>query len=385
MKTSAVDRLGTASAEHDGLVRTLAQQRLRALQEEAVRSGGKLSPEALDELQPLSRLLDIGDRLRVAPARRRGPPAVAFLVTLAAVSVLLFARVPRTEIEVDTYVSSASFTLSHEQAVTNTLALRSVAAAGFDRVDAEGPAPQASSWPARRLVLSVVDGDRGCRGALTLDRIVLPAAARVQLDTGARDGRVHMFLEDGSGVVRVSVEGCVHTSAGGSGVWRGDAVRTLLLQLGHDPVDLELAPVSGSEMAFAPSLQIDGLSLSRVERVPRGDGILVRQVSTVLGGKLVLLSMNDAEWQLRVGAPLRFAQLDGELRAIEVTAGRLHLLMQGDVRGMTGGSEARPRSLMPTLLDWLKANHSLSLLWGTALYLLALLTSLKKWWKGSLS
>jgi hypothetical protein len=46
---------------------------------------------------------------------------------------------------------------------------------------------------------------------------------------------------------------------------------------------------------------------------------------------------------------------------------------------METGSEDSPRSLMPTWLEWLKARHGLSLLWGTTLYLFGLVLGVARW------
>ena len=40
-----------------------------------------------------------------------------------------------------------------------------------------------------------------------------------------------------------------------------------------------------------------------------------------------------------------------------------------------------PRSLMPTLLEWLRKRQALSLLWGTALYLSGIALTLRRWWR----
>jgi hypothetical protein len=36
---------------------------------------------------------------------------------------------------------------------------------------------------------------------------------------------------------------------------------------------------------------------------------------------------------------------------------------------------------MPTWLEWLRARHGLSLLWGTALYLFGLAVGVLRWWR----
>jgi hypothetical protein len=47
---------------------------------------------------------------------------------------------------------------------------------------------------------------------------------------------------------------------------------------------------------------------------------------------------------------------------------------------MTVGAGDEPRSIMPSLVTWLRQRQGLSLLWGTALYLFGVTTTLRKWW-----
>jgi hypothetical protein len=49
---------------------------------------------------------------------------------------------------------------------------------------------------------------------------------------------------------------------------------------------------------------------------------------------------------------------------------------------MVTGSLDNPQNLMPTWLEWLKAQHGLSLLWGSTFYLVGVLLTLSRWVKG---
>jgi hypothetical protein len=48
--------------------------------------------------------------------------------------------------------------------------------------------------------------------------------------------------------------------------------------------------------------------------------------------------------------------------------------------GMTTGSGEGRRTLMPTYLEWMRARHGVSLLWGTTLYLFGLIAGALRWW-----
>jgi hypothetical protein len=151
--------------------------------------------------------------------------------------------------------------------------------------------------------------------------------------------------------------------------------------LAADEADLELDPLPEHPLAFAPWLRADAISLTRIERIAADDLMIVRPVSTLLAGTLVYTALDGRERKLRVAEPLWFARAQGEIRSIEVAPGGVKASFRGEVAGMASGSAEAPRNLMPTWLDWLAANHGLSLLWGTALYGFGLIMALLKWWR----
>ena len=59
----------------------------------------------------------------------------------------------------------------------------------------------------------------------------------------------------------------------------------------------------------------------------------------------------------------------------------VRLRFHGRVRGLSSGSSEIKRSLMPTVLDWLRAQHGLSLLWGTTAYVVGLFITVLGWWR----
>jgi hypothetical protein len=51
------------------------------------------------------------------------------------------------------------------------------------------------------------------------------------------------------------------------------------------------------------------------------------------------------------------------------------------VTAVTAGWGENRRSLMPTWLEWLRARHGLSLLWGSTVYIVGLLMGALRWFK----
>ena len=110
------------------------------------------------------------------------------------------------------------------------------------------------------------------------------------------------------------------------------------------------------------------------------DQTVVRQLSTLLTGDLYLEALNGQQYELRPREALRFDSSRGVIRSIGREQDAISLHYQGIVKGMKTGGATNSRSLMPSLLDWIRAQHGLSLLWGTTLYLFGLVLSMLRWW-----
>jgi hypothetical protein len=320
-----------------------------------------------------------------APSRRRWPIALALVLTLAIASVLLYLRVPRTEIELEAAVTELSFQLPAAQALTETARLNFLGIAGFGGIDApaglDATASSPRPGPSDVLALHASDADSKCRGGITLDRIILPRDAQIWLRRSREPDRIQISLKAPGATIRATLEGCVTGGGRAASRWLTHSPRTLTVQVSDDEVELDIASASAAGIRFAPFIQARDLSFTRIEQVSRDGITLVRRVSTVTSGSLYYQSLNGEERKLRFAEPIRFARSEGDIRSIELDRGAIAVRFHGDVRGMMSGTEANARSVMPTWLEWLKANQSLSLLWGSALYLFGLVVSLLRWWK----
>ncbi len=101
--------------------------------------------------------------------------------------------------------------------------------------------------------------------------------------------------------------------------------------------------------------------------------------STTLKGELYFDELNGLQRTLRPGEKIRFEHSRGEIRVLSVLNDRIKLNFHGVVKGMKVEFENNDRSLMPTLLDWLRAQQGPFLLWGTATYLFTLALAILRW------
>jgi hypothetical protein len=96
---------------------------------------------------------------------------------------------------------------------------------------------------------------------------------------------------------------------------------------------------------------------------------------------LYFASLNGVSRSLRAGEILRLEDPRGEIRTLRLEDEVVALDFQGRVRGISSGSDDSRQNLMPTWLDWLRAQHGLSLLWGTTFYLFGIGLAALRWFK----
>ena len=372
--------------------RDLLIRQAKAMRDEVIQSGGQVSAEKLATLQRLARLAELCNAAPPLP-RKRWPVAAALGLTLVLVSILLFVRVPVTEIELDLALSEVSFVLSSPQKFSDAMALSALGVSGLREIqlpiDARRDATRRGGPDGPEVAVLLSVGSSGKRhGTITLAPLILPAGTQVWVRrTGvSHQYRVSLKSPQGSKLaLGADVNGPVRVGPAGAPADEHDfaSPRAVVLQPGSDEVDLDLTFPGGAKAAFSANIPVRQLSLFRVDEVRDLTQTLVRRTSTILSGALYFESLNGQELKVRPGMGIQLARADGEIRTLELGDNDLTVKFHGIVRGINAGSGETHRNLMPTCLDWLTARHGLSLLWGTALYLFGLLVSALRWWRGT--
>jgi hypothetical protein len=203
-----------------------------------------------------------------------------------------------------------------------------------------------------------------------------------------RDDRAYrLSLRPAQGLdtsVKVNVNGSVRLGLPGSSPVQLDVAspKAIVLQSGSRGLDLDVTFPGGADQSLSPNITVRDLLFSRVDESRGLTRSVVRQASTVIAGTLYFESLNGQERKLRPGEAIRIAMAEGELRTLELRDDAIMLKFGGRVRGMSTGPEEHPRSLMPTYLEWLKANQAVVLLWSATLYVFGLITAVLRWWRG---
>ena len=323
--------------------------------------------------------------------RRRWLLSWVIAGTLAILTLLLFARVPATEVELELVASEIEFTVPTRQVVIDGMPLVTLGIAGIARIEAptddrERPlvADLAGDPPdAVRFVAGPgATNGSGAAGSVTLAELVVPANTTLRL--GVEDtGVSHRVGLRGAGVfVPVTLQGSVSvgTSQSPADERTYASPRLVSMFAAGDEIVMDLGLPDTGRDAFAPVIDVNRLSASRINQHVDATGSVVRRVSTIRSGTVYLTSLDDRERKLRTGEVLVLSGVHGEIASLNFTDAGVAVHFRGRVRGMTVGWGEHPRSLMPTWLEWFLAQHGLTLFWGSAIYFLGVMTTLMRLW-----
>ena len=207
-------------------LRQLLMARTSAAVEKAVRSGGEIAEDEVAALGRLARLVEHRKAAEAPPPRRPWPLVVLGASTLLIASVLLFARVPETEVELEIGATEVSFSLPSQQVLFENMSLSSLGVSGLRRVslpalaggepgetDTLLPDDTADEDAAVRLE-AVEDGGR--RGTIGIAAIVPGAGTDVWLRRSDLPGQYRLSLRNAKGPIQVDVAGPLRIAVAGT-------------------------------------------------------------------------------------------------------------------------------------------------------------------------
>lgn len=348
---------------------------------------GDVREDQIATLERLSRLVEI-DEARTPTWRSRAPIIAVMVATLVVLSVLFFARVSSTDIELDVEATRVGFVLPTRQTLTEMLPLSKL---GVGRLR-EAEIPRSRSQASQ--VLRGDEGDVAVQlapatvpdrnGTVTLEGVLLPPATAVSVTHAGAPRQYRVEIAAAAPDLHVAVFGPTDLSASGAGrrTLDFDVPSNLVLRSGKSGVFFDVALPEGTRRALARQISARNISLQDIDESSDGNRTVVRRVSAIVSGTLYLEALDGKERKLRAGELLQFDRSEGELRSVRLEDDRIVLNFQGTVQGMTIGRGSNRISLMPTWLEWLQARHGVSLFWGSALYLCGAAIAVLKWLKG---
>ncbi len=368
-------------------LRDRIHRRARALQQEALSSEAAVSEARLEELERLARVAEIAEAARPPP--RRGSLPLALGATLLLASVLVVARCPQTEVEVEVEASEVGFVAAAPQTLIETSTLGVLAVSGLRQIRlprARGRAAEVLEVDAAGFwrLAGLPGGEPP--GRISLMALTVPAGIGVRLDRTELPRSYHLGLTGAALEIQAAIEGRVEIARPGAppGPFEFPRPARIVMSSGPEGVELDLMLRAGDGLRFPPLLDAEQLSFSSIHEIERPERTVVRRMSTLLGGTLYDQSIGRQR-RLRAGEALRFAESRGEIRSLRLRSedgeDRIALRFQGRASGLSTGTESHRRDLMPTSIEWLAANHRLKLLWGATVYVFGLWLAARRWWR----
>jgi hypothetical protein len=370
-----------------GQLRELLRRKVEAASELAVRDQGNVPADLIRDLSSLKQLVELNHSVMPPSSMKRWVVPTMLVVTLAIMSALLFVHLPDARVDLNIAAFTVAFTLDQSQDLLSNIRVLSISASGLQSVDASGfnrpdQRDPANSGGTDSIRLSLAGNDKG---TITLENIQLPANTRVTLETleGPNRFRVAWKLPRDETPRPLSISALGDIQLG---------LSALPPQVSHlsTPTELEMVPGSdvvleldlpgNSDLATEPQLPVSRLSFATVHESV-GVESSARQVSTIRSGTVFNQSLNGQKYDVRAGERLQFSDSKGEMQRTALGPGGINVQYEGKVWGMTAGSREFPTSLMPSLLEWLRARHGLSLLWGSTLYLAGILMVVLRWFR----
>jgi hypothetical protein len=366
-------------------LKALLARRMEDARAKVLQSDGRIDASEIDEVERMARLVALEKDMQ-PPARQRPTLVAGLLVgTLMAVSILMFARLTETDVEVAAVASELSFGLQAPQNVSEGISADEllVTCACDIRVPA-GP-----GHPARVVAASergnavvgltaAVSGER--RGSLTVAPIALPADSLVRLRHRGTPGRYLLSIEAAQLTLRVNAYGPIQLAVPGEAPATVDFVvpRAMLATPAGRSLTVDIATSDKGDLGLARQILVNRLVFMRMDEAS-GQEQVVRRVSTIAGGTLYWEALNGSERPLRPAEQIELDGVRGEVVALDLKESDIALRFHGTVTGVTAGWGSNRRSLMPTWLEWLRARHGLSLLWGSTIYIVGLLMGALRW------
>lgn len=369
-------------------LRALLEAKAKALHDQALHSDGAVPGEQLEALQRLSGLVAICDASQPVRSRSHWPLIGLFATTLFIVSILLFIRRQRTEIELDLQVDQVSFSLASRQVLSEQLSLSALGVSGLSRIQLpRGHDTEAATLVSGRDFNSSVElavaADHTPRGEVSLPELILPAQTRVSLEATGIPSQSRWTLQGAGLDLQANVNGPVQINLTGASERQLSFLspKAISFEPQAQQVDLDLTFLTLPQKLSPLPLAIQDLSLLRIDDRRGPDGLPVRRVSTILSGTIYFEELDGREYKIRPGEAIQLEGAKGEIESLELKDGHIILQFRGRVKNIRTGPAEIGRSLMPTWLEWLKARRGLALFWGTALYLFGLAVGALRWLK----
>lgn len=364
----------------------LLKLKLKKANEKSQGVEGNIDESHLDELEAITRLLKLNTLVSKHSFRNKMFIASSFIVTLGIVSLLVFVKIPETQVEMNLMLDAVSFTVTDEQIFTETLLLDEITVSGFmdvqisERLMNLTKLNQPHLKDISVLYVSALQSN-DLRTSISLSQIIVPGSSKISIER-PNDSSVFRLSLYNKKRIDIDLRGALNLS------FQYDERLPISFNVPQritcyfkdklNPIDLKPRKLP---VRVIPQLEINKLSLHHTEEYIDFNSSIIKPVSAIQSGTIYFESLGGKKKELRHGELLNVQVKEGSLTMLTIHKNYIHINFQGIVKRLESGATATKRSLMPSYLEWLFENHTLGLLWGSAIYLFGLIVTFINWWE----
>ena len=310
---------------------------------------------------------------------------VVFLsISIIIASLLIAKHVNKTEIEMDLRLSGIGFTAKSDQVLTEAFNVEKITISGLKQITLPAIAERSpETMPTHQIeIRSLAENSK--KGVLSIGTILLPAGIKTKMKMSKRPNRCSFRFQHAPINLIISARGSIEYRLDGKK--RQETYKS--------PKRLKITPESNDitlDIAFPDSqipklypIEVNGLFFSSIEQYPPADeekDMMIWKQWTIQDGSIYFLDLAGKRMSLRRSEQIRIDETEGKIESLAIGSKEISFSFKGDVSGLKTGSEQNPQNLMPTLLEHLKSNYFLALLWGATGGIFGFFLCIFRWFK----
>lgn len=403
-----------ASLKEDEKLRKLLRNKAEELRDTALRAEREKSPD-ITSLEEASKILQLCEATRVRLSHDFWLVVIVCLLIVLFVSGFLYLRVGKTEVELELALTDLEFTLSQPMLLIDTLHLSELGFLELAQVqlprlqeheqqilrvpgDGLGFALKFAAFEEKNLHANEENSTKQeqiSENVITLTSLYLPAdtVIHVRWLEAQNTYRLKIAPADSAAMdIQISLNGIIQIKQSGAGGLNEQfefpsqiRANTVSIQPTSDELVFDFTVAQHSMRKFVPLIPAREFDFTRTEEFGKNTSHpYSRRVSSLLAGKLILKKIENKQYAFKYGDHLSIQEFDGIIRQVILEEDHIAVALHGIVGAIETGPGQEKSNLMPSWFERLRANHELTLLWGTSVSLFGIVFIVLRWWMKAL-
>ena len=345
----------------------------------------KVESAEYEEITRLDKVIKIYEETK--PKRRKWLKIALLTAIIVAVTVSLFIKIKKTQVQMNLTTTRLEFSLTDEVMIADAILVQELGIGELSKIDFPRSAKQENikiknSEEGSFTVKIYGSGEGSQKGFITLINMHVPQKTRITLSSSEVENQYRLHLElppDERMEIKATTRGNVFLDSFGKIIdISSSRPKSLTLHSATNQVDIDIEPFSNSPVTFLPLPCANDLSFCREEIIDFKENKVVT-ISDIISGTLNISALKNEEYKFHKKEILQFKKIDGKIRALQLSDDKIMLNFAGEAEGITTGMN---QSLMPSWLEFGSAHHRLKLLWAAVIFLFGLGRAVLKWTTG---